>query len=283
MWRQEERLSFWLGGASSSQRPGFALRARNSIARKIGILHCRHAVRGQSLSISAHVTDQQDALELAASVKDGLGILLRHWDASNESRDRAGKFIFAIHNLDFLDEADVQNLELPENSNVGVKWADLELSAGSRSLPLTIRKKRLHSLPCFQDKPVQVHSGKRHLRMNARIGTVMKPISDLPQMRISVEIDNLAHSERQSFLREAEVLKRIPSERAELMAVFRHVPIEVISQLRLLAEKRVLLFTISEGARTSTRVHDMAAVRDKASKEIYMIPHRTRYRSVSLN
>jgi hypothetical protein len=30
-------------------------------------------------------------------------------------------------------------------------------------------------------------------------------------------------------------------------------------------------------------VHDMAAVRDQQSREIHLIPHRMRFRSVSLN
>ena len=85
-------------------------------------------------------------------------------------------------------------------------------------------------------------------------------------------------------MREAEALKGIPAERAELLAVFRHVPIEIISRLRYVAENHILVFSISRlSGPTSTRVHDMAAVRDIVSQDVHLIPHRTQFRAVSLS
>jgi hypothetical protein len=109
-------------------------------------------------------------------------------------------------------------------------------------------------------------------------------ISELPISQISIDIEELADSERSGFLHEAEVLKGIPSDQAKLLAVFRHVPIEMISRLCFLEEKNAILYSIARESRiTKTRVHDMAAVRDQQSREIHLIPHRMRFRSVSLN
>jgi len=283
MWRHEERLSYWLARAKSLRKPGFAGWFRTRIAQEILSLRRAQPVCETSLSMSAEVVEHTDELSLSATVSDGLAILLRHWDRLAESKNVAGRFKIAIHDMDLVNKTDTRRLELPEDSNIAVKREEFAVSASPQSLSMKIPANTPRSVPCFSDHPVRVHSAGRNLSLHAKIGTVMKPISDLPYMRLSLKLENLKLSEKETFLREAGVLKNIPLERAELLAVFRHVPIELISRLRFLEEKRVLLFTLSEESRTKTRIHDMAAVRDKANKEIYMVPHRTQFRSVSLN
>jgi len=100
---------------------------------------------------------------------------------------------------------------------------------------------------------------------------------------MSLDICRLNDSECQGFLREAEALRHIPVERGELVAVFRSVPIEIISKLKYLSDKRMILFSIcNQPRRMQTRLHDMAAIRDLADQEIHLIPHRAQHKKVAL-
>jgi predicted transcriptional regulator len=140
----------------------------------------------------------------------------------------------------------------------------------------------IHTLESLQDQMAKVSDSTRLLLGDPAIRATAR-ISELPHRRESTCVEQLEDSERNSFLREAEVLKRISSDKAELLAVFRHVPIEVISRLRFLADSREILYTIQdESKRTQTRVHDLAVIRDTASQEIHLVPHRTKSRSISL-
>ena len=112
----------------------------------------------------------------------------------------------------------------------------------------------------------------------------MPRVTKYPHCRKSVDISALPVAVRDGFLREAEVLKGIDIDNCELLAVFRRVPIELISQLRFLSETRMILYTISSRpVRTRTRVHDLAVICDMSKQEIHFVPHRTQYRLVFLN
>jgi hypothetical protein len=112
----------------------------------------------------------------------------------------------------------------------------------------------------------------------------LSKLSALSFKRMSLDIGRLDGSECQGFLKEAEALRHIPAERSELLAVFRLVPIEIISRLHYVADKRMILFSISNQARrTQTRLHDIAAIRDLADQEIHLIPHRAQYKTVALS
>ena len=108
-------------------------------------------------------------------------------------------------------------------------------------------------------------------------------LSRFAHRRKSVDLGLLQDLERRSFLREAEVLKHVPADRAELLAVFRSIPIELIARLRYLAGRKEILYSIACGSmRTRTNVHDMAAIRDSANQEVHLVPHRTKSRPVFL-
>jgi hypothetical protein len=113
---------------------------------------------------------------------------------------------------------------------------------------------------------------------------IFSQLLELPYIRISIDPNLLATAEYAGFLREVEIIKGMTADRCELLAVFRHIPIEIIAHLRFLAERNILVYKIStEMRRTQTRVHDLAAIRDNDSKEIHLIAHRTRCRTVFLN
>ncbi len=102
-----------------------------------------------------------------------------------------------------------------------------------------------------------------------------------PHIRSGVDIERLNPQEREGFLREAESLKQIPATQGELVALFRNVPVELISKAHYLEEKKLLLYTLDSGRHLArTRVHDLGIVRDPAAGKNHMVVHRTQFRSV---
>ncbi len=104
-----------------------------------------------------------------------------------------------------------------------------------------------------------------------------------PHCRESLDLNQLSLAMRESFLREAEVTKGIPMQGAELMGVFRNVPVALISKIRFLDRRKVILYTLTQADENSrTRVHDLAAVRDVEKDVTHLVAHRTRYRTAFL-
>lgn len=105
----------------------------------------------------------------------------------------------------------------------------------------------------------------------------------MPHSRRSVDLDALSSQERAGFLREAEQVRNVAANNGELLAIFRKVPIELVLQIRFVAEKSLLLFTVATTSGLSrTRVHDLAAVGDRESGKVHLVAHRTRYQTAFL-
>jgi hypothetical protein len=284
MWRREERLEYWLSGDNAPAKPNTALGIREALARALAQWKSSQEVKEHSLRIDLLVRCPDDALAIPASVKDGVGIFSRRMESSIGPERSAGDSSGAARTVDLLHAAAVGNLDLPDEHNACIVQAQVVMKTNSRQLPVSIETGGMHALPCFQNRNTVVRNGDRFCNMNPAIGSRMSSIAALPHLRTSMDIGGLQDALRQNFLREAEVTRQIPSDRAELFAVFRHVPIELISRLRFFAEKKVILYSLSRGPRrTHTRVYDIAAVRDTASQEIHLIPHRTQSRAVSLH
>jgi hypothetical protein len=284
MWRREVRLEYWLSDGKAPEKPDTASWMKYVFARTFRTLKSAHAVKEYALPIGTRTFSLEEELSVAASVNDGVGTLIHEMDASPAQTQSFEKPCDTTHSVDLLDAASIQNLELPNEGNARIREAAVALKTYSRQLAVSIAAARLHALSCLQDRNVRVMNGGRFLHMNPAIGTRMLPISTLPHLRSGIDMGTLRDAEHQSFLREAEIMKQIPSERAELIAVFRHVPIDLISRLRFFAEKKIILYNLSDTPRrTRTRVHDIAAVRDTGNQEIHLIPHRTQSRAVSFN
>jgi hypothetical protein len=109
-------------------------------------------------------------------------------------------------------------------------------------------------------------------------------ITRLAHRRKGIPPSRLGQTEMDSHLNEAWAAKGVLRENARLVAVFRKTPVELISRMRFDEIRRLLFFRLvsCEGLR-STRVYDMAAVRDLLTGKLYLIPNRARYREVSLS
>ena len=111
----------------------------------------------------------------------------------------------------------------------------------------------------------------------------MSQAFNLPIRQTSVDIESMTNSEKWSFLQEAEHSRGFPTDECELIAFFRHVPIEMISKLHFLNDEKAIIYNISSGLnRSRTRVYDVMVIRD-GSNEVHVIPHGTRNRMVVFN
>jgi len=108
-------------------------------------------------------------------------------------------------------------------------------------------------------------------------------MTSYPHIRSGVILERLLPEEREGFLREAESLKGVPAAQGELLAIFRNVPVEMISRVHYLEEKKLLLYTLDrERSMARTRLHDMGIVRDPVAGKTHMVVHRTQFKSVSM-
>jgi hypothetical protein len=109
-------------------------------------------------------------------------------------------------------------------------------------------------------------------------------VSRFPYTRHGLTPGNIGERESDSHLNEARATKGIAPDNARLVAVFRRTPVELISHVRFDESRMLLLFRLvpCEGRR-STRVHDVAAVKDLATGKVHLVPHRTLYRTVLLS
>jgi hypothetical protein len=284
MWRREERLEYWLAGGRLSEKPCLALWLKEKLSLIFRLWRLPNAVREQSLRLDANAISLDEALSAHANVLDGFGALGRWTECSTGAACELDEFPALTRCVDLMGTAVVRSLRLPNEYRARIQQGRLAINPNCRSSPTNIRSAAVHALEQFQNQLPEVKDGDRLLMINPAVGMWTSLISEFPHMRASLDIDALQDSECKGFLHEAEILKGVPAARAELIAVFRHVPIEMISRLRFLAEKNVILYSIwDEPKRTHTRVHDLAAIRDTASQEIHLVPHRTQFRSVSLN
>ena len=284
MWRSEERLKYWLEGGSRSRKPGFALGLIEKLSRKLRLGEGVGPVKEESLNMSAGAICLDSALAATTCVKDGLNALEKWTDSTLASISGFAEFDSMIRAIELLGDSMALNVRLPDERLAHIRQENMAIAPICRPVALSARNVEVHELKHLYNRPPQLKDGNGFLIADPPVQAVTAQISELPHARASVRIEKLRDSERAGFIREAEILKGIPADRAELLAVFRHVPIEIISRLRFLAENKIILYSISRDAkRTHTRVHDMAAVRDVANKEIHLVPHRTQFRPVSLN
>jgi len=284
MWRREERLKYWLENGGQTQKTSSKPGLKEKLFLKLQLWQFAGVVKEVSLGVCTNAINLDCELIKSTQVKDGLGILGRHSSPSYNFPDDFTDSNTFIRQLELMETARVVNLQLPDESHAQVRQEKLAITPMHRSVQVSIRAADVSMFKSLSSQMLKVRDGKRLLVTHPSIQILTSQISELPHTRPSIRIDQMKDTERKGFLREAEVLKGLPSDRAELLAVFRHVPIEVVARLRLLADQKAILYSISRQSKpTQTRVYDMAAIRDSASQEVYLIPHRAQYRSVSLN
>jgi hypothetical protein len=287
MRRWKKRLKLWLAGGQATDRLSFARKLRKGM--QCGLGQFPNAVREQSLllgtrELGAREFCLDDALALDTHVLDGIGEISQWTERSISAAFKPERPAIRIRAIECLNFAEVRMLKLPNEHVALIRQHNFPVDAICRSFSVEALKGAIHSLEYFGAPTIKVSGGQNMLFGKAPVSGQISHIEVLPYKRTSLDVSRLAESERGSFLREAEALKHIPADAAELLAVFRHVPIEMISRMRFMAERKIILYTLCQRVGQSyTRVHDLAAIRNVASGEIHLVPHRTHFQSVSFN
>jgi hypothetical protein len=284
MWRSEKRLKYWLESGVQTQEPSSKSGLKEKILLKLQFRQSAYAVREGALGISSDAISLDSDLNISTQITEELGAFSFQPDPGDEFCRSFADSSGIVRDIQLVERSRVRNLDLPDPGHARIRHEKLEIAPTPRSMPVTIRAGEIMTLESLYGQMPEVKDGKRCIIVYPSIQNLTSQISELPHARASISLDQLKDTERSSFLREAEILKGIPIGKGDILAIFRHVPIELISRLRLLADQTAILYSISrENRPTQTRVHDMAAIRDISNQEVHLIPHRTQYRLVPLN
>lgn len=222
------------------------------------------------------------SLAIRAEVRGGVYDIGCH-DPAPQGFASAGDFRATIRSLPTLHAPRVRIPPLPQFRRVPVRTPALSMDGGVRAISTSMPSAGVGTIACLNARSASVLDGGCSALLGAKVHSGSSYISRIPMALASVDLNVLTEGERAGFLREAEAIKGIPPERAELLAVFRHVPIEMISRLRFLADSRSVEYSISAAPkRTQTRVHDMAVVRDSGNQDVHFVPHRTQCHTVPI-
>jgi hypothetical protein len=277
MWRRETSLRLKRSAPLLTQEPGFATRLGTRIVRRFNVGNLSTDALGQSLELDVNTKDLDVALDSNAEIRDGI-LKLGGWD------ERFSGLSCAIKQENLIRPAAVENLSMPNKQSARIKQDVLMVQPRLQSIPMSSLSPIVIAATHTMISPTAVDSKDMHFPVVLGNRILFSQLLELPHIRTSIDPNLLATADYVGFLREVEIIKGVTADRCELLAVFRHIPIEIIAHLRFLAERNILVYKIStEIHRTQTRVHDLAAVRDNDSQEIHLIAHRTRYQTVFLN
>jgi hypothetical protein len=285
MWRREKRLEYWL--AHANERPtdelSFALRLKDKL--RLNFVLFPISVNEESLMLETRARGGDESMDIDISVRDGLESISPWTERMSSAVREIDRTAGRLRSIELLDIAQVQNLKLPNKQEARIQQPNPSIQTTCRSLSIDIAlKSAVGELAYFINPASKIMDWDLSFIVKAEIKGFLPFIKMFPYKRKSLKISDLPDSECRSFLREAEAIKGLPVDRAELLAVFRNIPFEMISKMRYLANNKAIIYTISnEFRRTQARVHDMAAIRDTVSQDIHLIPHRTRFRLISLN
>jgi hypothetical protein len=280
---REEGLGYWLSGREERLQPGIWLRLSNLILRRLKSGRLTPVTGEFSLVLETAVRTSGLLISNTSPVKDGLGLLA---PAMEKASRRPTENELRVLGLELFSTAGVRPLPLPGEVPVGVNEAGWIRTPFVRSLqgdPWE-RKACVRSVA----SPEYMSQARTYDRWLAPSHVLVKlgtpGLALLPLTVRAMEPSMLNENERASFLREAAALRGVTPDQGELLAVFRSVPIEVVSRLSFNKESRTIVYKLTfNPALRRTRVHDLAAVLDTASGEIHLVPHRARYRTVFLN
>jgi hypothetical protein len=225
------------------------------------------------------------------AVSDGLGVLgARPGELPPERNDPSavdyGECTPGIRSVRLLWEPRVRSPWIAEQQPARVRTLP-ELSAATVRSPIITG-------PCESPEVISVsvvtspkiQGGESWIgphALNARVADDTRRARAIPHTRTGVAPSDVSVSDTELYLRDAQELRGVEPGQAELVAVFRRVPIELITRLRLSENATGLSFEVGAAeSRSRTRIHDLAAVRDNGKAHVHLVPHRSRFESVAL-
>jgi hypothetical protein len=286
MWRRETRLGYWLSRDSQPEKLGLVAGFKEKILQKLYSVDFSNPIHAETLPMESAVRNlAEDSIELVI-VHDGLSQIRLMPDPSpwNDIIFTKNDDKMSVNSINLMDsKITVKNVRVPSQDMPRVHSGILQITPKLHNLLLWKKDSAVRNIKSLASELSPVNNGKGWIFKNVAVKNSRSTLSELPFLRRSVNVEALHASEYRGFLKEAETMRRIPVEQCELLAVFRSVPIEMITKLQYLSDKNMILYRIcDEPARTQTRLHDIAAIRNRADQEIHLVPHRAQYRMVSL-
>ena len=287
MRRRETSLAYWLSRDNKQGTRKLAGGFKEKMLDKINPVVFPCAIHASPLEILSATINLNEELVLRAEVHGGLSQINPVPDSPQLNNDHSIAIAFkcGVYSMGLLyPKKGIRNFPLMGGGKLKIHSGTLRIALTLHNISLHNKIHHVWNIECLPNISLPTNNGNRWIIKEVPIKSNISKLSALPFKRRSLDIGRLDGSEYQGFLKEAEALRHIPAERSELLAVFRLVPIEIISRLHYVADKRMILFSISNQARrTQTRLHDIAAIRDLADQEIHLIPHRAQYKTVALS
>lgn len=230
------------------------------------------------------------ALEITgATVVDGLESFRKHElsEAHTRAGVSAGQHLHnGVYRVDLLmtDKYHVRVLS-PLSPDLGVHQLQMLRAAPVIEPPIRRfgTKTRVSQVPMLKTSDVPACRTADCAIPESKIREATPRIRTFPHIRRAIDIHSIGGEVAESYLREAEAGNGIPCADAEILAVFRNVPISMISRFRILEERGVLLYTLAPPQNASrAQVHEVAAVRDKVRKVTCLVAHRSRYNTARI-
>ena len=281
MWRREEGLKYWLRGLRGARELKQSSIPTDVQPRK------QWLQRGHSDTVRDHALDfrlpdihPDNGLEIPVSVKDGIGKIRQEKTSLRPKADDTK----AVYDVCLTQKALIRALRIPDEKNTRPSQAKLEIISCCRLMRTGIGSPAVRSPGSVQLPHPLVGGNGTLIPCRSPILSMLHTISALPIRRHGIDASGLSESEYDECRREAEQAKGIPMDRCVLLALFRNIPIEMVSRLHFSDGKKEIVYSLSGRQNKSrTRVYDLIAIRDVSGSEVHLIPHRVRNRIVSLN
>jgi hypothetical protein len=283
MWRSKERLEYWLSNSDEFSKQPPVLTIRNRLTRKLHSVQYTCTVKSKHLELDAHPVSFDSALPLESRVQDGLRMLGLPPQTSIDKSRKAAEIPVCVHPINLSISSTVKNIFKVDEKALNIKNLKMIISPYIRSYMANIKPIAVHEFRSLFKTPACIIAGNNFFISIPAIGIHKEKIDNIPYRMETLDINKMKPQEIRSFKHEAEVLKNLTEDRAELIAFFTHVPIEMISWLRYLDQEKSIIYSIANTPkRTNTRLHDMAVMQDIVSREIHLVLHRTQFRTVTL-
>jgi hypothetical protein len=221
--RRREELKRWLQGGTHNA--GVLSGLRNTFARELRARQMAVGIKAEPLTIGAIVFCLDAAISASAVVRDGLASIENADNSMMPAVEAFAQTGKTAREAGLLEDTRVCSLELHGEGHARVQESHLSLDWPTRSLALNLQSGGVRAVDVLWERAIRSRDGDRFLMRNAPVPRPRYKIALLPHTREGVPMEMLRDAERSSFLREAAALKGIAADRAELLVVFRHVPI----------------------------------------------------------
>jgi hypothetical protein len=240
--------------------------------------------RDVSVEIRSGVSGLSDGLLPAARVIDGLGSIgcaMPGMDARRTAQRMASAM--RVIDVGLLRARSTRSLDIEGLRRAGVKELKSISTFRTHSVPFAALAERARALctPLIPEAAwVRSLDG---IEPRAATREATSRILRMPQIRSAEDPAVLSLTEYENCLREAQATRGIPADDAELLAVFRRIPVEGVTRIRFVESSRLLFFVLAADRKIRrTRVHDVMAIRNVSTGQVHLVTHRTRYQTAVL-